>query len=471
MEVDVSGGLARRMGIASGLLTLMVGTAFAVLLVSVIDLRASERLARHSEEVLATANQLERLIVDLETGQRGFVITGQEHFLEPWQAARIAVPDQVGTLERLVADDPVQQSRVGQIAQAATSYILDYSVPLVDAARRDPASARTVAATEAGKRRVDAMRAEFDRLVAAERRLSVARQERSDAAARWAIIAAVAGFAGSVLLIGLFTGYMTRTIVRPVLGAAAMASRLADGDLATRMPETGVGEIGTLERAFNSMASSLESSRAELAASRARIVKSADETRRRIERDLHDGIQQRLVSLALDLRVIQGAVPAELLELRTQLGRVVDELVGALDDLREISRGIHPAILSEGGLGPALKVLARRCSIPVEVDLKIEKRLPEPVEVAAYYVASEALTNTAKHAHASIAQINVQSRDDRLHLLVRDDGVGGADPARGSGLIGLTDRVQALGGTITVHSPLGEGTTLQAVLPISLEND
>jgi CHASE3 domain sensor protein len=239
MEVDMSGGLARRMGVASGLLTLMVGTAFAVLLLSVIDLRASERLARHSEEVLATANQLERLIVDLETGQRGFVITGQEHFLEPWQAARIAVPEQIGTLERLVADDPVQQSRVGQIAQAATSYILDYSVPLVDAARRDPASARTVAATEAGKRRVDAMRAEFDRLVAAERRLSVARQERSDAAARRAVIAAVAGFAGSVLLIGLFTGYLTRTIVRPVLRAAAMASRLADGDLATRMPETG----------------------------------------------------------------------------------------------------------------------------------------------------------------------------------------------------------------------------------------
>jgi signal transduction histidine kinase len=232
-----------------------------------------------------------------------------------------------------------------------------------------------------------------------------------------------------------------------------------------------VGEIGTLKRAFNSMASSLESSRAELAASRARIVKSADETRRRIERDLHDGIQQRLVSLALELRATQAAVPAELPDLRTQLGRVVDELVGALDDLREMSRGIHPAILSEGGLGAALKMLANRCAIPVEVDLNMEKRLPEPVKVAAYYVASEALTNTTKHAHASVAQINVQSRDDRLHLLVRDDGVGGADPARGSGLIGLTDRVQALGGTITVHSPLGEGTTLQVVLPISLEDD
>ena len=126
-----------------------------------------------------------------------------------------------------------------------------------------------------------------------------------------------------------------------------------------------------------------------------------------------------------------------------------------------------PAILSEGGLGPALKVLARRSAIPVEVDLKIESRLPAQVEVAAYYVVSKALTNTAKHAHASVAHVNVQPRDGRLHVSVRDDGAGGADPAHGSGLIGLTDRVQALGGTITVHSPVGEGTTLHVALPIA----
>jgi signal transduction histidine kinase len=208
---------------------------------------------------------------------------------------------------------------------------------------------------------------------------------------------------------------------------------------------------------------------AELAASRARIVRAADETRRRIERDLHDGIQQRLVSLVLNLRAAQAGAPAELGELQTRLARVADGLGEALQELEEVSRGIHPAILSQGGLGPALKALARRSAVPVEADLEIETRLPEPVEAAAYYVVAEALTNAAKHAHASVAHVAVHARDGRLHLWVRDDGVGGADPARGSGLIGLTDRVQALSGTITVHSPIGEGTTLQVDLPIDLK--
>jgi signal transduction histidine kinase len=210
----------------------------------------------------------------------------------------------------------------------------------------------------------------------------------------------------------------------------------------------------------------LEESRAELAASRARIVRSADEGRRRIERDLHDGIQQRLVSLGLDLRATEASVPADHPELRGQLDRVTHALGDALEDLQEISRGIHPAILSEGGLGPALKALARRSAVPVEVDLRLEERLPAAVEVAAYYVVSEALTNAAKHAGASVVSVGVQAGDGRLHLSVRDDGVGGADPAGGSGLIGLSDRVQALGGTFAIHSPAGEGTALLIDLPV-----
>jgi signal transduction histidine kinase len=205
--------------------------------------------------------------------------------------------------------------------------------------------------------------------------------------------------------------------------------------------------------------------REELAASRARIVRAADETKRRIERDLHDGIQQRLVSLALDLRVAQTAAPGELGELRRQLARVSEGLGEALQELQELSHGIHPAILSQGGLGPALKALARRCTIPVELETDLPSRQPEPVEVAAYYVVAEALTNAAKHAHASLAHVAVRAGDGRLHLSVRDDGVGGAGPARGSGLVGLTDRVQTLGGTITVQSPIGEGTTLLIDLP------
>lgn len=210
----------------------------------------------------------------------------------------------------------------------------------------------------------------------------------------------------------------------------------------------------------------LEASRAELAASRARIVTAADQTRRQIERDLHDGVQQRLVSLALEQRSAQEMVPPELRELQAQLSRVVDGLVGALEELQEISRGIHPAILAQGGLAAALKTLARRSAVPVELEVRAETRLPEPVEVAVYYVMSEALTNTAKHAHASAVHVAVEARDGILEFSIRDDGSGGADPTRGSGLIGLSDRVDALGGTIKVASPIGQGTTLLITLPI-----
>jgi signal transduction histidine kinase len=629
----VSGGLTRRMAVASGLLALVVSAAFVVLLISVEDLRTSERLALHSQEVLTAANQLERLVVDVETGQRGFVITGKERFLAPWRDARQALPGASQRLEQLTAGDR-QHEQAERIGRAAAAYVQDYSVPLVNAARRDPDSVRTEAATDEGRQKTDAIRAEFDRLVTAERSLALARERQSDAAAGRAIVATVGGLAGSALLVLLFAGYLTRAIVQPVRRAAAMAGQLAGGDLAVRMPETGVDEVGALERSFNTMAGSLErsrdeltrlldeqaalrrvatlvaravppgeifsavatevgrlvgaddtavvrfepdgtaivvvglgedrpsvgtrwraddvsaitrvwrtghsarvdddlwkeapgplpdtlrrlhvrsvaaspivvegrlwgalsvatthaplpadteqrmadftdlvatamanaESRAELAASRVRIVTAADDSRRRIERDLHDGIQQRLVSLGLELRAAQSTAAAEDAELGKQLERVAGGLGESLTELQELSRGIHPAILSEGGLGPALRALARRSAVPVELDLELDTtRLPASIEVAAYYVVSEALTNAAKHAQASVVDVHARAGDGLLRLVVRDDGVGGATVAHGSGLIGLSDRVQALGGTITVRSPAGEGTTLEIDLPV-----
>jgi signal transduction histidine kinase len=208
-------------------------------------------------------------------------------------------------------------------------------------------------------------------------------------------------------------------------------------------------------------------SRARLAASRARVVVAADETRRRIERDLHDGIQQRLVSLALELRFAEEGVPPDQTELKKELGRLADGLTDALDEVRELARGIHPAILSEGGLRPALKALARRSAVPVELEVDVETQLPERVAAASYFVVSEALANAAKHARASVAHVSVETAGSLLGVSIRDDGVGGADPARGSGLVGLTDRVQALGGTFTVVSPAGQGTTVRVELPLS----
>jgi signal transduction histidine kinase len=207
--------------------------------------------------------------------------------------------------------------------------------------------------------------------------------------------------------------------------------------------------------------------RAELIASRVRIVAAGDDARRRLERDLHDGAQQRLVALGLHTRLAEASVPPEQASLREQLGDIVSGLTAVSADLQEISRGIHPAILSKGGLGPALKTLGRRSAVPVDLDLGVDRRLPDSIEVGAYYVVSEALTNAAKHARASVVKVGVETEGANLLLSIRDDGIGGADAAKGSGLIGLTDRVEALGGTLTVISPPGQGTSLQAELPLS----
>jgi signal transduction histidine kinase len=207
-------------------------------------------------------------------------------------------------------------------------------------------------------------------------------------------------------------------------------------------------------------------SRAELAASRRRIVAASDEARRRIERDLHDGTQQRLVSLGLAVRAAEAVVPPGQAELAAMLSRIATGLDDAVEDLQEMSRGIHPAILSHGGLGPALRAMARRSTIPVELDVTTDRRFPESIEVAAYFVASEALANASKHARGSHIAVSLATRDSDLLLSIRDDGLGAADPARGSGLIGLTDRVEALGGSIRIDSRAGDGTQIIAELPL-----
>jgi signal transduction histidine kinase len=430
----------------------------------------------------------------------------------------------------------------------------------------------------------------FDGFQAVERGLAATAETQAMTAAAQAVVAATTGIAGSVLLVAAFTAYLTRTIVRPVRRAATMAGRLAGGDLAVRLPPTGAGEIASLEAAFNTMASSLETShrelrrlveeqgalrrvatlvaravpppevfeavagevagllgapaawlaqygsdgavnvvatwgepagqvgarvdapivvdgrlwgiiganwiepgevpagvedrltqftelvataianadsRAELNASRARVVAAADETRRRIERDLHDGTQQRLVALALDIRAAETAVPSDLVDLKAQLSNAIDALNGAVDDLREISRGIHPAILSKGGLGAALKSLARRSAVPVRLRLSVDRRLPEQVEVAVYYLASEALTNVIKHAGATMVEVELEAAETVVRLTIGDDGIGGARPERGSGLIGLRDRIEALGGRIEIASSDGGGTRLVAEIPLA----
>jgi len=206
--------------------------------------------------------------------------------------------------------------------------------------------------------------------------------------------------------------------------------------------------------------------RLDLQASRARIVAKADLTRRQLERDLHDGAQQRLVSLALELQVAKSLVSPEPEAAEEKLSQIRDGVTGVLEELREVSRGIHPSILSAGGLRPALSMLARRSAVPVELRVRGDLDLPEDVEVGSYYLVAEALTNAAKHAQASSVLVEVERTDGVLTLCVADDGVGGADPNRGSGLVGLADRVEALGGRFEVHSPARVGTTVRATVPL-----
>jgi signal transduction histidine kinase len=206
--------------------------------------------------------------------------------------------------------------------------------------------------------------------------------------------------------------------------------------------------------------------RSELAASRKRLVAASDEARRRIERDLHDGTQQRLVSLALAAHAAAADLPTESDDVREKFWRIATGLGEAVEDLQELSRGIHPAILSDAGLRPALETLALRSPIPVELEILTQERFPEPIEIAAYFVASESLANAAKHSQASRITILLAFENERLRLTVRDDGIGGADSGRGSGLVGLRDRVEALGGTLAIDSVSGAGTSLSATLPV-----
>jgi signal transduction histidine kinase len=204
--------------------------------------------------------------------------------------------------------------------------------------------------------------------------------------------------------------------------------------------------------------------RAEVTASRARIVAAGDEARRRIERDLHDGIQQRLVTQTLMLSGIRDKVPADV---RADVDELRDELAATRQELRDLSQGVHPAILVEVGLGAAIRALARRSPLPVRVQMRTADRLPSSAEITAYYVAAEAFTNAAKHANASAVDILIEEADGTLTVQVRDDGAGGADASRGSGLTGLRDRVEAVGGSMTLDSTAGAGTVLTVLLPIT----
>jgi signal transduction histidine kinase len=631
------GGLTRRIVFASGVVVLLAIGAYALLFAVIIDLRDSANVANRSKAIQSSANRLERLVTDLETNVRGFIITGDKRLLTPLDDVQKDALTEGRTLARLTAaGDPQQAGRARQIVRDTEAYVRDYSAPLVTQIRQEPGSARSLARIAEGEQRLQPLRAQFDRFMATQSELIESDESRSSTDATKATIIAATGASGALVLLLLFSGYLTRAILRPVRRTSAMASNLAGGDLSVRIPEVSHNDVGVLERTFNVMAGSLQADRQqlrrvveeqgalrriatliacgvspaeiftavaselgriqgmeyavvnrfepglvvtavghwtspgapdimppvsgrwpvedqsaaakiietlqparvntdhatstigvwsrvhgiryvvgcpitvgghlwgmiavfsldtgpppddteerllefvellataianaenrnELLASSARIVAASDEARRRIERNLNTGPQRRLTALGEELRVTQATIEPSLDHLRESLAKTVRGLDSVLDDLREISRGLHPATLSRSGLRIALESLTQRSEVPALLNARIDRILPDHIQVAIYYTVSEALTNVAKYSRATCVRIDLSLEETALKLRIDDDGVGGADPTRGSGLLGLKDRIESLGGTIHVVSPCGGGTSLVVEVPV-----
>ncbi|MFF0225860.1 CHASE3 domain-containing protein [Streptomyces sp. NPDC004629] len=443
---------------ASGLLALLIGAMFAVLLWAIEDANDATSARRVSRAALVEAVGMEQLLLDIETGQRGFVITEREEYLQPWRSAQQKLPTSARRFTEAAAS-PQQRRVAGQITQGMESLLNDYSIPLVNEVRRGDPEASSLATVAEGKRRVDALRAQFDRYTAVERARLAGREEAARDNGQCAVIAAGVGLAASMALVAAFTVFQHRAVVRPVRQAADAAKRLAGGDLTVRIPPSSTAEVGALGASFNTMAASLQDSRR-------RTMESVEAVQRRTARDLHDGAQQRLVSLMIGLRLAREL----LTDTETSAAELLDQSIAdaqtAIDELRELARGIYPLVLTLKGLAAAVRDLAARCPVPAVVESTYDRRIASAVETNAYFVVAEAVTNAVKHAQASRIDISLDLTDV-LRILVVDDGVGGVGEATaGSGLTGLADRVAAFDGTLAIDSPPGGGTSILVRIPV-----
>ncbi|MEV6926750.1 CHASE3 domain-containing protein [Dactylosporangium sp. NPDC051485] len=624
------GGLTVRLAATSALFTLMISAAFAVILLSVYQLRSSVMVVTQAEQAVSAANHLERLVLDVEAGRRGYALTHDRALLQPWIQAQQQIPLGQQELAASVSSSKVQAARVTRLNGDVTVYLDNYADPAIaDNQAGEPQNIDAQSIRD-GQEHIAALRNEFDDFMTSQRvAVDDAHADAYRAGLR-AVTAGVAGFVVALVAVGLLTRSLAVMVVRPLRRMVMAADQVTGGDLTARVATDGPVEVGVLQRTFNSMVEALDKgrvmlgkvaaeqaalrrvatvaaqgrpaddvfaavteeagklfaadaavllrfepdgnatvvaswsqdprhriglgkvelteegiaesvlrsgrpirlagprsadflqqefgdasicsaigapvlvagrtwgalkalstcaepleehdaeraaeftelvasaiansqARADLTASRARVVAATDESRRRIERDLHDGTQQRLIALLLALRATETEAEGPV---QGRLHAIGDDMSEAIDELRELARGIHPSILSEGGLTPALRSLARRSPVPVELSLDLPERLSAQVEIGVYYVVAEALTNAFRHAHANLIYVRASVRDGRLDLVVEDDGIGGADPGTGTGLTGLGDRVAALGGSMQIASRPGAGTRLGISIPL-----
>lgn len=432
-------GLVGRVLLGAGIPTLLAVAAFAAMVSSIVELRTAQWQASRSQALVIAAGELSRAVNDVTAARRD---------LRPDDPARATALDNAvrgvtrrsAVLTAMATRDPDERVRIIELASSAEGY------------------------ATTGRSADGVFVSLLDAFLKAERDTVSGEQKIADSATRRAIVAAGAGL---VLSIGALAGlgvYFTRVVTLPLRHASAMAREFADGNLAARLPSAGTGEILDLQVALNDMAGALGAAQAQLAASRSRIVAEQWQTRRELERNLHDGLQQRLVALSIDVRALSADLEGPP---RDQADRIGSAIADATEELRDIARGIQPAVLTQSGLASALRALARRSALPVEVKVDLAARPAPDIESAAYYFTAEAITNTVKHARASYVSVDVRKAGDSLTVVVSDDGIGGATSAGGTGLLGLRDRVEAAGGTMTIDSQPDCGTILTASLPLA----